>query len=107
MLDILKMCMWVFDGARINFDKITAFETSFWQLFCTIRYNQQLLKFLAWGCFRRKRRGIVIALVSAAAASSAAMSSVSCKNFVITEDIYMKLKSSHVVVHYQKGNPYQ
>ena len=23
--DILKMCMWVFDGARINFERITAF----------------------------------------------------------------------------------
>ena len=25
VVDILKMCMWVFGGARINFDKITAF----------------------------------------------------------------------------------
>ena len=24
VVDILKMCMWVFDGARINFDRITA-----------------------------------------------------------------------------------
>ena len=23
--DILKMCMWVIDGAKINFDRITAF----------------------------------------------------------------------------------
>ena len=27
VLDILKMCMWVFGGARINFDRITAFRT--------------------------------------------------------------------------------
>ena len=27
IVDILKMCMWVFDGARINFDRITAFQT--------------------------------------------------------------------------------
>ena len=25
VVDILKMCMWVFGGARINFDRITAF----------------------------------------------------------------------------------
>ena len=25
--DILKMCMWVFDGARINFDRFTACQT--------------------------------------------------------------------------------
>ena len=25
VVDILKMCMWLFDGARINFDRITAF----------------------------------------------------------------------------------
>ena len=24
-VNILEMCMWVFDGARINFDRITAF----------------------------------------------------------------------------------
>ena len=42
------------------------------------------------GCFRRKRRGIVITLSSAVASSS-------CQNFdiskitVITEDIYLKL----------------
>ena len=27
VVDILKMCMWVFGGARINFDRITAFRT--------------------------------------------------------------------------------
>ena len=27
VVDILKMCMWDFDGARINFDRITAFQT--------------------------------------------------------------------------------
>ena len=27
LADILKMCMWVFDGARINVDRITAFRT--------------------------------------------------------------------------------
>ena len=27
IVDILKMCMWVFDGARIDFDRITAFQT--------------------------------------------------------------------------------
>ena len=27
VVDILKMCMWVFGGARINFDRITAFQT--------------------------------------------------------------------------------
>ena len=27
VVDILKMCMWVFDGARINIDRITAFST--------------------------------------------------------------------------------
>ena len=27
VVDILKMCMWVFSGARINFDRITAFRT--------------------------------------------------------------------------------
>ena len=26
-VDILKMCMWVFDGARINFDRIIAYRT--------------------------------------------------------------------------------
>ena len=25
LIDILRMCMWVFDEARINFDRITAF----------------------------------------------------------------------------------
>ena len=25
VVKILKMCMWLFDGARINFDRITAF----------------------------------------------------------------------------------
>ena len=55
----------------------------------------------------QKRPGIVIALVSAAAGSSSAAS---CENLtfssilVITEDIYLKLR---VVVHSQKGNPYQ
>ena len=27
VVDILKMCIWVFGGARINFDRITAFRT--------------------------------------------------------------------------------
>ena len=27
VVDIMKMCMWIFDGARINFDRITAFRT--------------------------------------------------------------------------------
>ena len=27
VVDILKMCMWVFGGARINFDRIAAFRT--------------------------------------------------------------------------------
>ena len=27
VVDRLKMCMWVLDGARINFDRITAFQT--------------------------------------------------------------------------------
>ena len=27
VVDILKMCMWVFGGARINFDRITAIQT--------------------------------------------------------------------------------
>ena len=26
--DILKMCMWVFNGARINFDSLTAYQNS-------------------------------------------------------------------------------
>ena len=31
------MCIWGFDGAKITFGIITAFETwSFWQLLCTI-----------------------------------------------------------------------
>ena len=34
VVDILKFCMWVFGGARINCDRITAFELShFRQLF--------------------------------------------------------------------------
>ena len=40
------MCLWVFDGARINFDRITAFETSFWQLFYKKGYYHLLLHFL-------------------------------------------------------------
>ena len=27
VVDIMKMCIWVFDGARINSDRITAFQT--------------------------------------------------------------------------------
>ena len=27
VVDLLKMCMWVFDGAKVNFDRITAFRT--------------------------------------------------------------------------------
>ena len=27
IVDILKMCMWIFGGARINFDRFTAFRT--------------------------------------------------------------------------------
>ena len=26
-MDIMKMCMWVFDGSRNNFDRITTFQT--------------------------------------------------------------------------------
>ena len=38
--DILKMCMWVFDGARINFDRITVFRTySFSATFCIEGYG--------------------------------------------------------------------
>ena len=35
------MCIWVFDGARINFDKITAFQTySFLAVFfCIVGYG--------------------------------------------------------------------
>ena len=47
IVNILKMCMWGFDGARINFDRIAAFKLShFWQLFGTMAYNQlpKLLK---------------------------------------------------------------
>ena len=25
VVDIMKMCMWIFDGARLNFDRITSF----------------------------------------------------------------------------------
>ena len=39
VMGILKMCMWVFDGSRINFDRITAFQTYLWQLFCTVGYE--------------------------------------------------------------------
>ena len=28
VVDILKMCIWLFDGARINFDRNTPFELS-------------------------------------------------------------------------------
>ena len=27
VVDIMKTCKWVFDGARINFNRITAFQT--------------------------------------------------------------------------------
>ena len=27
IVDILKMCMWVFDGYRINYDRLMAFQT--------------------------------------------------------------------------------
>ena len=34
------MCMRVFDGAKINFDIITAFQTwSFWATFCIVGYG--------------------------------------------------------------------
>ena len=41
VVDILKMCMWVFDIARINVDRMTAF------LHCRVQSlsNQLLLKF--------------------------------------------------------------
>ena len=45
IVDILIMRMWAFDGARINLDRITAFQTKpFWAVFfffffCTIEYG--------------------------------------------------------------------
>ena len=40
IVDILKMCMWIFDGARNNFDGIiTLYTWSFWAAFHTIGYG--------------------------------------------------------------------
>ena len=41
VVDILKLCIWVFNGAKINFDRITAFRT--WYGVCVINssYNFQ------------------------------------------------------------------
>ena len=46
-VDILKMCMWGFGGARINFDRITAFRTLGNFLLCRVwsLCNQLLLQF--------------------------------------------------------------
>ena len=68
-----------------------------------------LVNFMEINMFKlRKRRGIVIVLASSAAAASSAAGRAKTLTFsyisVITEDIYLKLR---VVVHYQKGNPYQ
>ena len=40
IVDILEMCMWIFDGARINFNRSTAFKTKiFLVAFCPIGYG--------------------------------------------------------------------
>ena len=47
IVNLLKMSLWVFDGARINFDRISTFKTQLlWQLFCTLGFNQLLLQLL-------------------------------------------------------------
>ena len=39
VVDILKICMWVFDGARINFDRIAAYRNqSFQATSCIVGY---------------------------------------------------------------------
>ena len=37
VVDIMKTFMWVFDGARVNFDRITAFELSNFRI-CIVGY---------------------------------------------------------------------
>ena len=40
IVDIMKMCMWIFDGARINFHRVTAFRTwSFYAIFSIVGYE--------------------------------------------------------------------
>ena len=62
------------------------------------------LEFSCNHCFQRKRRCIVIAPAAAAAAAASCKTLTFSNISVITEDIYLKLRT---VVHYQKGNPYQ
>ena len=49
VVDIMKMCMWVFDDPRINFQRVTAFELSHFRqvLYCWVwsLCNQLLPKF--------------------------------------------------------------
>ena len=37
IVDILKMCILIFDGTRINLTKITAFKLRLFSHFCTVR----------------------------------------------------------------------
>ena len=36
-VDIMKICMWVFDIARINFERVIAFQLQ--AIFCTVGYG--------------------------------------------------------------------
>ena len=41
VMDIMKICIWIFDVARINFERNTAFRTSF---FCIVWYEVCVIK---------------------------------------------------------------
>ena len=37
--DLLEMCMWVFDGARMSFHRLTDFLSCFCSFFCFVGYG--------------------------------------------------------------------
>ena len=41
----MQMCMWIFDGARNNFDRITAFPSHFRQPCCSVGYGVCIINF--------------------------------------------------------------
>ena len=56
-------------------------------------YKLQII-FIPAGCFRRKRRGIVIALAASSAAAASCETLTFSNISVITEEIYLKLNNS-------------